>query len=88
MIQHIEAVLAKRKVALNRLIESEDTLRAIDQAGLVLANCFEARGHVYSCGNGGSMCDAMHFAEVVIGALSQRTVPRPRSHRNGRWRIT
>ena len=28
---------------------------------------FERKGRVYSCGNGGSMCDAMHFAEELTG---------------------
>ena len=32
---------------------------------------FKARGHVYSCGNGGSMCDAMHFAEELSGRSRQ-----------------
>jgi len=28
---------------------------------------FRAGGKVYSCGNGGSMCDAMHVAEELSG---------------------
>ena len=33
----------------------------------MLVECFKNKGHVYSCGNGGSMCDAMHFAEELSG---------------------
>jgi D-sedoheptulose 7-phosphate isomerase len=33
----------------------------------MLADVFAAGGRAYSCGNGGSMCDAMHFAEELTG---------------------
>lgn len=33
----------------------------------MLIETFERRGRVFSCGNGGSMCDAMHFAEELTG---------------------
>jgi D-sedoheptulose 7-phosphate isomerase len=39
----------------------------IAEAAAILAECFRFGGHVYSCGNGGSMCDAMHFAEELSG---------------------
>ncbi|ARU41055.1 phosphoheptose isomerase [Armatimonadetes bacterium Uphvl-Ar1] len=39
----------------------------IGEAAVVLADCFRTGGHAYSCGNGGSMCDAMHFAEELSG---------------------
>ncbi len=39
----------------------------IAEAAAILADCFRSGGHVYSCGNGGSMCDAMHFAEELSG---------------------
>ncbi|HLW39913.1 MAG TPA: D-sedoheptulose 7-phosphate isomerase, partial [Brumimicrobium sp.] len=32
-----------------------------------LVSSFRADGKVISCGNGGSMCDAMHFAEELTG---------------------
>ncbi len=35
--------------------------------GKLLADTFAAGGRAYSCGNGGSMCDAMHFAEELTG---------------------
>ncbi|CAA2929439.1 Phosphoheptose isomerase [Arsenophonus endosymbiont of Bemisia tabaci Q2] len=33
----------------------------------MLSNAFKAGGKVLSCGNGGSHCDAMHFAEELTG---------------------
>jgi D-sedoheptulose 7-phosphate isomerase len=34
---------------------------------VLLADSFKAGGKVISCGNGGSHCDAMHFAEELTG---------------------
>lgn len=67
MIQHIEASLREAEVALTNLIANKDTLKDIERAAGLLIAAFEAKGRVYSCGNGGSMCDAMHFAEELTG---------------------
>ena len=67
MIQHIEASLGEAQLALSNLIANKNTLKNIEQAAALLIAAFEAKGRVYSCGNGGSMCDAMHFAEELTG---------------------
>lgn len=67
MIQHIEASLREAEVALTNLIANKDTLKDIERAAGLLIAAFEAKSRVYSCGNGGSMCDAMHFAEELTG---------------------
>lgn len=53
--------------ALQALAGNEATLQRIAAAGGLLADTFAAGGRAYSCGNGGSMCDAMHFAEELTG---------------------
>ncbi len=53
--------------ALQALVGNEATLQHIAAAGELLADTFAAGGRAYSCGNGGSMCDAMHFAEELTG---------------------
>lgn len=40
---------------------------SIQQAAEILVRSFQTGGKVISCGNGGSMCDAMHFAEELTG---------------------
>ncbi|WP_299205109.1 D-sedoheptulose 7-phosphate isomerase [Brumimicrobium sp.] len=42
-------------------------LEKIVAAGELLVSSFQSEGKVISCGNGGSMCDAMHFAEELTG---------------------
>jgi D-sedoheptulose 7-phosphate isomerase len=65
--QHIESSLREASVALDRLLENATTLATIEQAAALLIGTFEQKGRVYSCGNGGSMCDSMHFAEELTG---------------------
>lgn len=75
MIAHIRANLEEARRSLDNLLTSETTLQEISQAGEVLAECFRQKAHVYSCGNGGSMCDAMHFAEELSGRFRKDRPP-------------
>jgi D-sedoheptulose 7-phosphate isomerase len=63
----IRAALTEAQTGLNNLLSDAATLTALEKAGVLLADTFKAGGKVYSCGNGGSMCDAMHFAEELSG---------------------
>jgi D-sedoheptulose 7-phosphate isomerase len=63
----VRGTLTEARGALDALLADEAMLAAIARAGDLLARTFAAGGKVYSCGNGGSMCDAMHFAEELTG---------------------
>ena len=39
----------------------------IQTAGDLMVTSLKNKGKIISCGNGGSMCDAMHFAEELTG---------------------
>lgn len=67
MKQHIKASLVEAQQALDALLNNAPALDAIEQAGTLLIDVFKNKGRVYACGNGGSMCDAMHFAEELTG---------------------
>ncbi|TBU77225.1 D-sedoheptulose 7-phosphate isomerase [Phytopseudomonas daroniae] len=67
MIEHIRNSLIEASRALDAFLANEQTLANIEQAASLLVASFEAKGKVFSCGNGGSMCDAMHFAEELTG---------------------
>ena len=67
MKQHINASLAEAQQALEALLANDTALQSIERAAALLIDVFERKGRVYSCGNGGSMCDAMHFAEELTG---------------------
>ena len=59
--------LREARSALDALIANPATIAAIGEAGKLLGRVFSGGGRVFSCGNGGSMCDAMHFAEELSG---------------------
>ncbi|PKR81154.1 phosphoheptose isomerase [Brumimicrobium salinarum] len=44
-----------------------DNFKKIEEAGKTLVSSLNNNGKIISCGNGGSMCDAMHFAEELTG---------------------
>ena len=68
---HVAAALAEARDALERLSGDAPAHAAIAEAGALLAATFRAGGKVLSCGNGGSMCDAMHFAEELSGRFRE-----------------
>lgn len=52
---------------LGEFISNEQNFVSIEAAGAILVSAFRSGNKVISCGNGGSMCDAMHFAEELSG---------------------
>ncbi|MFA9212678.1 MAG: D-sedoheptulose 7-phosphate isomerase [Candidatus Methylacidiphilales bacterium] len=52
---------------LTQFLNNEKNFEAIEKAGQLMVDSIKAEGKILSCGNGGSMCDAMHFAEELTG---------------------
>ena len=71
----VKSALTDAQSALAALIENEATLESIAQAAHAIAESQRQGGAVYSCGNGGSLCDAMHFAEEMTGRYRQNRKP-------------
>lgn len=67
MTSHILSSLKEAQAGLDNLLRNECAIASIQKAGELLIETFENQGRVFSCGNGGSMCDAMHFAEELSG---------------------
>jgi len=67
MLDLIRMNLQQAQSALEQLIINEKSLKSIEAAARLLLDAFAGGGRAFSCGNGGSMCDAMHFAEELTG---------------------
>ncbi len=67
MKDHIRSSLTEAQSALENLLSNEQQLGNIEQAAQILVHALENGKTIFSCGNGGSMCDAMHFAEELTG---------------------
>ncbi|EKT54289.1 D-sedoheptulose 7-phosphate isomerase [Providencia burhodogranariea] len=63
----IRGELSEAADTLAQFLSNDANIKAIEQAAVLLADSFKAGGKVLSCGNGGSHCDAMHFAEELTG---------------------
>ncbi len=67
MINHIESSLREAQMALANLLQNKQAMQDVANAAEIIIQAFEKKSRVFSCGNGGSMCDAMHFAEELTG---------------------
>jgi len=63
----IKEELIEAQQVLSAFLEEQENLQNIEDAASLLADSFKNSGKVLACGNGGSHCDAMHFAEELTG---------------------
>ncbi|TEW56028.1 D-sedoheptulose 7-phosphate isomerase [Psychromonas sp. RZ22] len=66
-ISIIKDELLEAQAVLENFLAEEKNLQNIENAASLLAESFKNDGKVLACGNGGSHCDAMHFAEELTG---------------------
>ena len=66
-VVHVRAALSEAHCALEALLSDDKALEAIARSADLIVQSQKAQGAVYACGNGGSLCDAMHFAEEMTG---------------------
>jgi D-sedoheptulose 7-phosphate isomerase len=69
--------LASARAALESLAAIPQIAERIDQLCALLAGCFRSGHKVLICGNGGSACDAAHFAEELTGRFKADRPPLP-----------
>ena len=77
MIDLVNAAMTSAADALANLRKNDAALAAVAAAGELLVKTFQNGGRVYSCGNGGSMFDAMHFAEELSGKFRRERAALP-----------
>ena len=63
----IQKEFIEAQEVLDTFIADENNFKLITEAGDLIVESFNNKGKLISCGNGGSMCDAMHFAEELSG---------------------
>jgi D-sedoheptulose 7-phosphate isomerase len=64
---HVINSLTVASEALSRLLADSSRVQIIANAGDILSTAIHNGARVFSCGNGGSMCDSIHFAEELSG---------------------
>ncbi len=53
-------------------LKLSSSLKFIESATNALVECFQKGGKILLAGNGGSLCDAMHFAEELTGFYREK----------------
>jgi len=66
-LELIQSELSDAAKVLHTFISDDTNLKKIEQAAQLMAKVLHQDGKILSCGNGGSHCDAMHFAEELTG---------------------
>lgn len=72
---YIKASLEEASNTLTSFINNAEQLEYIQTAIIYLVATLKNNGRIFSCGNGGSMCDAMHFAEELTGRFRKNRKP-------------
>ncbi|RYU83830.1 D-sedoheptulose 7-phosphate isomerase [Hymenobacter persicinus] len=67
----IRAELTEARAVLDQFLADPKHVESIEQAARLVAASLQAQGKVLTCGNGGSLCDAQHFAEELTGRYRQ-----------------
>ena len=60
---------------LTSFINNPHNIHSVKTAIQLMVDSYKNNGRVFSCGNGGSMCDAMHFAEELTGRFRKERAP-------------
>lgn len=76
-IKLITSELKQAASVLDSFLTDERNLKQIETAALLITEAIKKGGKVISCGNGGSHCDAMHFAEELTGRYRDNRKPLP-----------
>ena len=73
----IKAALKEANSALTNFINNDPAIATLSKASDVIVEAIKSGGKIISCGNGGSMSDAMHFAEEMTGRFRKSRAPYP-----------
>ncbi|EGK01312.1 MULTISPECIES: SIS domain-containing protein [Dysgonomonas] len=73
IIESSEAILKEADIFWN----NPGTIDTIERAAALLSEALANGNKIISCGNGGSLCDAMHFAEELTGRYRKNRTSLP-----------
>lgn len=69
--------LDEARRTLEEFMSSPSTLDQIEKAAQICVEALRDGNKIISCGNGGSLCDATHFAEELTGRYRDSRCPLP-----------
>ncbi len=77
MLEHVKYSFNTLQNTLNQFVANEENLIRINELGAQMAKAFQNGNQILIAGNGGSLCDAVHFAEEFTGRFRGDRKPLP-----------
>lgn len=77
MLNFIKAEWQEAQKVLDLFFSQEENLQKIYQTAQIMVKAIQEGNKIIACGNGGSHCDAMHFAEELSGKYRENRPPLP-----------
>ncbi|WP_178919137.1 D-sedoheptulose 7-phosphate isomerase [Buchnera aphidicola] len=68
-------IYSELNISLNVLkdfLENKNQIKNIENSAILISEAFKNKKKVISCGNGGSHCDSIHFAEELTGIYREK----------------
>ena len=75
LIQQWLRAFSEARLTLDQFLADEANLKACLRMSEIIIDTYKKGGIVLTCGNGGSHCDAMHFAEELTGRYRKDRPP-------------
>jgi phosphoheptose isomerase len=73
----IENTLAESLKILSEFVADKSNIDAVERAAETMSASLKSGGKIIACGNGGSLCDATHFAEELTSRFRKSRNPIP-----------
>ena len=73
----IKNSLEEARRTMGKFVSDPATEEVMEKAAYLISNALQKGGKVITCGNGGSLCDATHFAEELTGRFRNNRRPLP-----------
>ncbi len=77
MVQEALSYSVQEAIAAISLLAKPAAMQFIDKISTWIADCYREGGKILIAGNGGSLCDAMHFAEELTGFYREKRMALP-----------
>jgi D-sedoheptulose 7-phosphate isomerase len=77
IIDQIKENFHQAQEVLGNFISNPQTWEKLEKAGELMVHALKSGNKIISCGNGGSLCEAMHFAEELTGRFHKERMPLP-----------
>lgn len=77
ILQSIRETLLDAQAVLDRFIRNPENIVTLAAVAEMMRDTFQREARIFTCGNGGSLCDAIHFAEECTGKFRDDRKPLP-----------